>query len=104
MSPRLMMSPAKGVGNLSLAPINTKSKATLEPLSLPSSVKVVGTGAIKPESKLSQIPNIESENETEFESAKTLMPKDNNQVDEIGALLGQEENSNAEMLTSINTR
>ena len=72
MSPRLMASPSKGA--LSLAPLNTKSKATLQPLTLPQSTKV----ANNPDSKLSQIPNIESENETEFESAKTLMPKDSN--------------------------
>ena len=77
----------------SLAPLASKSKATLAPLSLPPA---------NIDSKLSQIPNIESENETEFESAKTLMPG-NGHVDEIGALLGHDK-SLAEMKTSFNTR
>jgi len=54
------------------------------------------------DSKLSQLPNLDSENETEFESSKTLMPRDGQQVDEIGALLGHER-SMAELQT-MNTR
>lgn len=58
-----------------LAPITSKSKATLPPLTIPkiSSSSVAGNPF---ESKLSQIPNVESETETEFESHKTLMPKE----------------------------
>ena len=51
---------------------------------------------------LQQASNMEGENETEFESAKTLMLGESHQVDEIGALIGHE-CSIAEMQT-INTR
>lgn len=78
-----------------LAPISSKSKATLEPLTLP------GINGNNFDSKLSQRPNNESEYETEFESAKTLMPSAG-KVDEIGALLGHD-HSMAEMQT-MNTR
>ena len=52
---------------------------------------------------MSQIPNNESENETEFESHKTLMPREHHKLDEIQALMGHER-SMAELQTSINTR
>ena len=82
-----------------LGPLASKSKLTLAPLTLPS----YQIGGNNIDSKLSQIPNIESENETEFESAKTLMPSSGQYVDEIGALLGHER-SMAEMQTSLNSR
>ena len=66
----------------SLAPLASRSKATLEPMSL-----VMGNNNF--ESKLSRAVNDGSQDDTEFESSKTLMPKDN-QVDEITALLGHE--------------
>ena len=93
LSPRL-------AAPMSLAPLASKSKATFKPLTLQSNA--IGGNENNFDSKLSQIPNMESENETEFESAKTLMPGDSHQVDEIGALLGYER-SIAEMQT-MNTR
>mmetsp|Transcript_6334 Transcript_6334/g.8481 ORF Transcript_6334/g.8481 Transcript_6334/m.8481 type:complete len:109 (-) Transcript_6334:911-1237(-) len=77
----------------------------LPPLTIPkiSSQSVAGTNPF--ESKLSQIPNVESENETEFESHKTVMPRDNNKLDEVGALMGLgNERSMAELQTSMHSR
>ena len=86
-----------------LAPITSKSKATLPPLSIPkiSSASVAGNNPF--ESKLSQIPNVESETETEFESHKTLMPREGQKLDEVSALMGNER-SMAELQTSLNSR
>ena len=84
----------------SLAPINSKSKAKLTDLNLESVNTNIGK-INNLESKLSNLPNAESEFDTEFESSKTNIPR--GKVDEINALLGQER-SMAELQTSINTR
>ena len=57
------------------------------------------------DSKLSNLPNgdAKSQDDTEFESSKTLMPREGNALDEIGALMGNER-SMAELQTSIHTR
>ena len=60
----------------SLAPLASKSKATLPTLNM------AGAGSNILESKLSHIPNVDSSQDLEFESAKTLLPKDG-KVDEI---------------------
>ena len=78
ISPRL-------VAPKSLAPLASKSKSKIATLDL-NNVGNMGMNNI--DSKLSNIPNLESENETEFESNKTIMPR--GKVDEIQSLLGQE--------------
>lgn len=84
----------------SLAPLTSKSKASLQPLILPS---MGAAAASNQDSKRSQIPNADG-SETEFESAKTLMPNQGQQLDEIGALLGYEKDQLDTMKTSQNAR
>ena len=72
----------------SLAPLASKSKAVLPPLNMGG----LETKKVQ-DSKLShKIQNDESKshNDTEFESSKTLMPRENTMLDEIGALMGHD--------------
>lgn len=71
----------------SLAPLASKSKAQMSTLDL-NKVGNLGMNNNNLDSKLSNLPNQESENETEFESNKTVMP--HGKLDEIQSLLGQE--------------
>ena len=76
MSPRL-------AAPSNLAPIASKSRQKISTLNLQSAANIDNNNFA---SKLSNLPNLESEHETEFESSKTNVPK--GKVDEIQALLG----------------
>jgi len=73
-----------------LAPLGSKSRGALPPLSLPGARQSQpdNSHVLFPESKLSIIPNMETDYETEFESSNTQVPKENSNLDEIKALMG----------------
>lgn len=89
----------------SLAPLASKSKASLPPLNIGGGLQspIASNLANPVESKLSQLPNIESDtHETEFQSSETNMPNQNTEVDEVRAMMGQM--SMGELPTSMQTR
>ena len=85
---------------LTLAPLASKSKATLQPINLPAPTSMTNKSGNPFESKLSHIPINNAIEEGEFESAKTLMPGTSGEVNEINALMGQDK-SMADLATSL---